>query len=324
MVTKDDICVVRILGNYNPPRSLAKNRIDELKFILDKESDLNMKKLCVLNRIFDEDYLKEIKQILELNNQNYHEIDFNFQAFKVIKKEREKIHYYTNINTARNVAVKLGLLGSRYCVYLDGDCFFTKELFKNALDKINENPNYQYYGLMTKRMSDPGAATWITSGRLEKEASNEDDPAAGVDAKSNLVDAEAQLIFTRLSSEYFDEELVFGENDKNILLWKIGFNQEDMKHYNYNTKPKGDKCLVIGNILHVSFQDQEMEASPRWRKNSRTESLTNTIRVIYKQYSYKKETGVDGSYDKEGLSLIKALEKAGEISAKQARSLMMK
>ena len=60
----EDICIGRILGNYNPPKSSAQSRLQELEDIIKFEANIHADKIWVLNRIFDQDYNSKIKNIL--------------------------------------------------------------------------------------------------------------------------------------------------------------------------------------------------------------------------------------------------------------------
>lgn len=258
MNTKD-ICICRVLGNYNPPKSSPQSRLQELVDIIEFETDVSSNKMWVLNRIFDLDYNSKIKDILIKNNYPFYEIPFVYDDFA---SSKDKFSYLANINPARNFLIKKCLSQHKYAFCLDGDCFFDSDLFIDVTSNLNSNPNKPYYAVMTKRVI--------------KQESKYD--------FSNVINSEPMLVFTKNSKIFFDENVPFGANDKNELCWKLGFSEEKFIQKIYDTNITGNLCAVLGNVFHISCADQKLETDSALRKRARIESLTQTIEVIEKIY----------------------------------------
>lgn len=253
----ENICIGRILGNYNPPKSSAQSRLQELEEIIKFEANIHADKVWVLNRIFDQDYNSKIKNILIKNNYQFYEIPFIYDDFA---SSKDKFSYLANINPARNFLIKKCLSQHKYAFCLDGDCFFDSDLFTNITSNLNSNPNKSYYAVMTKRVIKRGHKYDF----------------------SNVIDSEPMLVFTKNSKFFFDENTPFGANDKNELCWKLGFSEEKFIQKIYDTNITGNLCAVLGNVFHISCADQKLETDSVLRKKARIESLTQTIEAIEK------------------------------------------
>lgn len=255
----EDICIGRILGNYNPPKSSAQSRLQELEDIIKFEANIHADKIWVLNRIFDQDYNSKIKNILIKNNYQFYEIPFIYDDFA---SSKDQFSYLANINPARNFLIKKCLSQHKYVFCLDGDCFFDSQLFSEVTAKLDSDPSKPYYSVMMKRI-------------IKKELKYD---------FSNVVDAEPILVFTKNSKTLFDENIPFGANDKNELCWKLGFSKKQFIQKIYDTNITGNLCAVLGNVFHISCADQKLETDSVLRKRARIESLTQTIEAIEKIY----------------------------------------
>ncbi len=253
----DKLCIARVLGNYNLPRSSQQSRIKELEEIIFLEKDMPFNKVWVLNRIFDLDYKSEIKNILDNNNFTYYDIPFSCKEFKSAK---DKCSYYTNINAARNFLIKKCLLNFDFVFCLDGDCFFNDFLFNKVFKCLSKDLNKPYYAVMAKRL-------------IKK--NNDLD-------YSNPIDSEPMIVFTKKSKMFFNESIAFGANDKNELCWDLGFSKKEMSQGKYPSQTTGDLCRVLGDVFHISCSDQSIETNLLHRINLRKESKINTIEIIKK------------------------------------------
>lgn len=258
-----DIVVARVLGNYTPPKSSRVSRLTELSYILEKEKEINFKRIWVLNRIFDTDYLNDIKLLLEKFRHDHIEIPFLYNEYKPLGTFEHKFHYLTNINNARNVAIEEGLSRGKYLFCLDGDCFFTSKLFDYVCKGLSLwGGNFNYYALMAKRIP-------VENGKPNF---------------NKLIDSEPMLAFTKASKEKFDESIPFGQNDKNDLCWKLGFNKDKMINLIYDSNTSGNLCKTIGDIYHISFSDPEIETNHDVRKNIRKKSKEDIIQIVKERY----------------------------------------
>ena len=264
MNTNDhDIVVARVLGNYNPPKSSPCARLKELAYILEAEKGINFKRIWILNRVFDLDYLEKIKSLLQKFRHDYIEIPFKYDEYKLLETTENKFNYSSNINNARNRAISEGLRRGKYLFCLDGDCFFTPNLFGVICKNLKyRERDFPYYALMTKRIP------------LDLDEPN-------LDA---MIDSEPMLIFTKNSEKAFDEDLAFGQNDKNELCWKLGFSKEQMSSFIYESKVSGDLCKVLGDVYHVSFSDPNIEIDRLLRKDVRNKAKGATAKLVRTYY----------------------------------------
>jgi hypothetical protein len=178
-------CVARVIGNELPPRDEEGSRIKSLEFIL-KNENFKPPRVWILNRIYDEERLIVLKNILR--GERVFEIPFVRKEYMRCKNHNQKIHYATNINPARNFALKKGIEGNDFVFVLDGDCFFERKIYEDTIEEIKEDQkanNIKYYGIPTIR--------------LESSLKNK---------------TEAMLVFRKDADILLDENIVFGNGDK--------------------------------------------------------------------------------------------------------------
>jgi hypothetical protein len=149
----NNLCFGRFLGNYCPPRSTKESRLYELKIILEEDKKINPATIWVLNRIYDLEYLNEIKNILSEEKQNFLEIPFIYEEYKQIQDDKEKLKYSFNLNNARNTVVKEGLKKYDYVICSDGDLFITPSRWVEISENIQWNPTLPYYALWHHRVT---------------------------------------------------------------------------------------------------------------------------------------------------------------------------
>lgn len=240
----------RILGNELPPRDKPNSRLESLRYILNHEILENRDNLWIINHIHDPILLEKTINLLGEYSQNYTVLTFDKNHYQSLKTRNEKICYAININEARNHGLKIGQQTHDFVVSLDGDCFFTPDLWdvvqKNITLDQKLNPR-QYYAVITKRLLQSNKNI------------------------NNLPDEEPMLIFRNDADIYFDPTIPFGQNPKVKLLQKLGF-----KNGNMTT----EQCKIIGYVLHISFSDDAIETQLNTRMDMREKSIEILLRKL--------------------------------------------
>lgn len=237
-------CVCRVIGNFLFPRDSFEKKIKSLETVLEKDKEINDHKIWIINRIINKKFLKKVQSLLK--NENYFYIPFEQNEFRKLKNENDKILYLTNINSARNFAIKKAWYDHDYAVSLDGDCFFeNKKAWQGIKNEIN-NSNLNYFGLKMERI--------INTDKLE-----------------TLKNQEPQVILKR-SSELFNESLLFGNNEKVEFLNRIGIFKNKEKEW-YET---GQLCKFVGNVFHIGY-DTKYELNLHDRMHARQQGLMNLL-----------------------------------------------
>lgn len=224
--------IARIIGNELAPRDKKGSKISCLKFILKHKEEAN--RIWILNRINDKKYLEEIKKLLK--EEEIFEIPFIKKDYKKINTFEEKIKYAVNINAARNYGLKIGLNKSDFISILDGDCFFSKQSLKKTITEINEHqknhPDCKYYGVPTIR----------------------------IENKNGFEKGEPMIIFRKDSDQKFDENIIFGNNDKIELINRLNL-----------------FILKKATCFHSSFSDHKIESDLALRISLRQQSLVKLV-----------------------------------------------
>jgi len=269
----NSLCLGRFLGNYCPPRSTKESRLHELKIILEEDKKINPATIWVLNRIYDLEYLNEIKNILSEEKQNFLEIPFIYEEYKQIQDDKEKLKYSFNLNNARNTIVKEGLKKYDYVICSDGDLFITPSRWVEINENIQWNPTLSYYTLWHHRVT-----MNEVDGGIKKMTTKP------LDEKCHSI--EPVLIFTKKSTMFFDEGLYYNDNCKTELCFRIGIEHEhylcsstnmnnEMKIYERDN-PCGKNWATAGVIYHLALQDWEkQETDQRQRKRAREKAIKN-------------------------------------------------
>lgn len=244
--------IFRILGNETPPRDEPDARLNTLKFILENEPEFpNAIKGWVINCIHDRIRRDLISDILAQKNHFVFISPIRKDLYKKARNKAEKITHLIGINTARNLAINCGRLLSKFTFVLDGDCFFTKELWDKACEEIEiDQATYP-----RKFYSIPSSRTTFADSLKSNEA---------------MLLAEPMLVFRHDSKKYFDENIPFGQGDKLKLLYELGHCQEHGKHHLIS---KGNLCKSISLVQHVTGSDYEIELDQKLRTKLRNESI---------------------------------------------------
>lgn len=238
-----NFCITRVVGNQLPPKDIVGGKIKSLKHVLEMDEDIPCEKIWIINRIIDQDYLKEIKDLL--NKKECYEIKFSLKEYKSITNQKEKISYLTNINPARNQIIKISQKKYRYTISLDQDCFLLKENWSELTEFIKQNNKFKYFSLILKRITEI----------KEKEQEPNNEP---------------MLIFRDDADLLFNENIIFGNNDKIELLLRLGCIP---KKWTY----KGDICANAGYVMHIGY-DQRIEKDIKYRCEKRKVALDNLVK----------------------------------------------
>jgi len=255
--------IVRVVGNELPPRDQIGSKLKSLQFILETEPSTYADKFWVVNHIHNRQYANEVKSLLKAYNQDFFEIDFLLERYQLMKTFEEKIRYSININAARNYGVKHCQQTHQFTICLDQDCFFTEHLLLSAISNIESDqlvrPDRKYFGLVMKRL-------------LNAEISDLD----------NIPNQEPHLIFRNDANEYFDESIVFGQNDKIELLHRIGYNM-------YSFEISGEHVINVGYVLHTSYGNTLIERDLSTRVNTRKQSLETLVSNLDSTFTNRVE-----------------------------------
>jgi hypothetical protein len=257
--------LLRVIGNELLPRDSQGSRISTLSFILKNEPAELCDKTWVLNHIIDDKYRDSIKNLLTKFNQHFVEIPFSPSEYLKLNNWSDKVRYAIYINQARNYGVKYCQKNYPFTFCMDQDCFFTEQLLSSAISRIEEdqdkNTTRKYYGIITKR---------ILNGCLEN-----------IDL---VPDQEPMVVFRYDATEYFNEQLCFGQADKVELLKRIGYRLLP-KDYSVS----GSECLTAGYVLHNSYGNALCERNLAVRVKMRKISLdwlVSNIDAALSSYSF--------------------------------------
>jgi hypothetical protein len=260
--------IFRILGNETPPRDDSDARLRTLEFILDNEPEFpNAIKYWIINCIHDKERRELICKMLSDRNMCYDVVHFCLEKYLKAKNRSEKVVQIVNINKARNLAISHGILISNFTFVLDGDCFFSQNLWKKTYQDIEQdqiaNKNRKYYSIPINRVNFDHVLV-------------SDEP--------KLL-AEPVIVFRHDSNLRFDESIPFGKADKLNLLYKLGHSQESDKHH---ILVKDDLCKSVGMVHHVTASDYEIEINPKKRMQLRKESIDRLILQVEEKYDFTK------------------------------------
>lgn len=244
-------CIVRIVGNENPPRDLPGSRLRSLEFILLNEPNFaDTTKLYVLNRLVDQDYRRSVIDMLEAYQQPFYEIPF--PAAK-LRAAPDMSHADMNlevigINSARNTGIAVGHAVADYAIIFDGDCFFDLTGWNEFIDTVERTPSH-YYSIPTLRIKPEQYQTQLDRNYTEP-----------------------MPVFHRDSLERFDVTRLFGNCDKLELLHRLG--HDGMANTNHCTI-HGDRTVLAGYCCHMQTGADETEEILPVRMLLRHQSIHN-------------------------------------------------
>lgn len=249
--------IFRILGNETPPRDQPDARLRTLEYILDNEPEFpDCIKCWVINCIHDRERRELIGRMLTERNM-YHVILPIWRAKYLEAKTRdEKITQVVGINRARNVAIKHGHYISNFTCILDGDCFYSEDLWQMTVNEIEED---QKVRRDRKYYSTPSSRATFEHARISSQP---------------MLLAEPMLIFRNDSDIFFDESIPFGQGDKLHLLYKLGHSEKPGHHHEL---VNDDLCKSVSMVHHVTGSDYVIELDQKLRIKLRNESLDRLI-----------------------------------------------
>lgn len=226
----------RIIGNDLPPRHEMGQSLRNLKFILNNEGDLaNCTKAFVVNRILDSSTERSILDLLESSGFEYLHVPFDPEEYVKIPldysclpgkeqaylksrsfrrlPDRHKVRLLTAVNRlrnlyvmhnngARNLALEAGVKRAKWVLPFDGNCFFTKDAWRQLYAGMIERPWLKHYVV----------------------------PMARIDDNERLLDAsfrpnadeEPQLAFRCDAKARFNEAFPYGRFPKIETFWHLG------------------------------------------------------------------------------------------------------
>lgn len=249
--------IFRILGNETPPRDEPDARLRVLEYILENEPAFpNTTKGWIINCIHDRERREHICRMLAEREMYYVIVPLWRQKYLEAKNRAEKVTQVIGINRARNIAIRAGHTLSEFTFVLDGDCFFSQQLWDRATGEIEAdqrvNPGRKFYSIPSSRATFEHAKT----------------------SSEPMLLAEPMTIFRYDSDRYFDENLPFGEGDKLRFLYELGHCQEPGKHH---VLLHDRLCKSVGMVHHVTGSSYEIELDQRRRTQLRNESIDRLI-----------------------------------------------
>lgn len=199
------IGIYRIIGNNIPLIHKSFQNSQNLNFIITHENNFEKGyKKWIINHIINKTEENNLFKILTNNKKDTLHIPFNCnEYYKKSCTMEEKKYFITNVNQARNIALKDGLNnGHDWILPLDGNCFITKKNWKKILMFTIKNKNANIPAII------------IPMYRIyEKEKIFQID-------FNNSISAEPQIMLHKNSNLTFNESLNFryGYNDKIDIL----------------------------------------------------------------------------------------------------------
>ncbi len=182
----DTFALCRVIGNDLAPRHKAGQSLENVRFILENEPDLeDCTKIWVLNRIFDPENEADLIALLDQHDQIYERIPFepealqnigydfstisdpivfadgsidqleeNFRSLVTSQVYRARNNYVMNNNGARNFALEFSLKQAKWALPFDGNCFFTRKAWEACRSDILAHRDKRYFTVPMARMLD--------------------------------------------------------------------------------------------------------------------------------------------------------------------------
>lgn len=242
-------CIVRIIGNENPPRDVIGSRLRSLEFILLNEPNfVDTTKLYILNRLVDQEYRRQVIDLLRDHNQVFYEIAFPATKLRACPDmtDDEMNLEVIGINSARNTGIAVGHSMADYAIILDGDCFFDLTGWEEFAQVAN-NRHSDYYSIPTIRIKPEQYQTTLERNYTEP-----------------------MPVFYRDSIERFDTSRLFGNCDKLELLFRLG---HDATLNSNHCLVHGDKIVMAGYCCHMQTGEDATEEHLPLRMALRQQSM---------------------------------------------------
>ena len=300
----DTFVLYRILGNDLPPRHKEGQVLENLKFILDCESEFeNCQKLWIVNRIVDPKPEKAIIELLERYEQEYIHIPFfpeEYAALEIdtegfgepdffnsntyrqlgpVAKEyalnftyRHKNVYVMNNNGARNTALRDGIQRAKWVFPWDGNCLIADNAWQLITEGIKTVKEEKYLIVPMTRV-----------------VNNCD--LLNPEFIPNPIE-EPQIIFRCDAKEEFDERMQYGRLPKIQLLWRLGvpgkwdeWKFQPWEKYDRNLCREAGLFKHLGWVARLSSGELDGEKDFDLRNNLRNQAIRDFLDNATKKIS---------------------------------------
>jgi len=211
-------CLVRILGNDQPPRHSNMQTEKNVQFIIEHEPRFeNCDKVFVLNRMWHPKKQIRIKKLIQQAGYQVLIIPFKRTEYIKCKTEKQQLLYLTNQNEARNFAIKS--LVDKYDVVLpfDSGTCFRQDGWDAFVAGVEAQELQPYYIVPMWRLKEFGEYANGIVAIKEKYIVKLDNKI-----KQTMGLTEPQICVTRLYDRLFTEGMEYGKANKVDMLWMLG------------------------------------------------------------------------------------------------------
>lgn len=205
--------VYRIIGNDLPPRHEQNCALECTKIIVEQEQlPANVHRRWLLNRIYDSDTQDRWYDFFEDRNIPYDTINFEPSEYAALQTQEQRVMYLTNVNAARNFAVREGFNYGDVVLPLDSRSVFSLSGWEQFATGVAMAAHACLYVLGQARLSSRDFKHELSVGTpslyetynfTNKKVTSKREPA---------------VAFSRNSDLLFDENLVYGNAEKAELL----------------------------------------------------------------------------------------------------------
>jgi hypothetical protein len=194
----------------------AKQIEESVRFILENEDYFpNLTKNWVLHRIADPAQCKRLHSMLTSAGQTVVTNDFDGDLFKSMATDEERYLYLAGVNTARNMAITMGLQQADVVLPVSFDTMIRHDGWGQFVWYAEMEPDDPYYALGTWHGAD-------TEEVLGKKPPILREDFILKDRGRVLGMTEPKIAFTRNSDMQFDETIPYGDFDNIEILWRLG------------------------------------------------------------------------------------------------------
>lgn len=229
--TRSSLALYRIIGNNHPLLQNYEQTVENLKFILNNETDFeNVDKIFVLNKITNPELRQKLLTALQEAKADYVEIEYDQNEYAAIgydfnnipsdfywfeekddwirlvlntELRESKNRYLINNNGARNFTINDGKQKRyKWIMPWDGNCFLSDHQMERIKQSLDENGGVKY--VLTP---------------MQRALSNE------TISKNSVADnatEEPQITFRFDATELFNEQRVYGNQPKVELFKRLG------------------------------------------------------------------------------------------------------
>ncbi len=213
-------CLVRILGNDQPPRHAINQTEKNIQFILKNEPQFpNCDKIFVLNRMWHPKKQARIKKLITAAGYKTLLIPFRRSIYIKLKSDKARLLYLTNQNEARNFTVTE--LRDKYDIILpfDSGTCFRQDGWDAFIKGVESRELQPYYVVPMWRLQSHPEYFNGTPCTKEKYLYK-----YGKRRKHVMGSTEPQICLTKNSDRLFTEGMEYGNANKVDMLWMLGVN----------------------------------------------------------------------------------------------------